>query len=189
MIKKFIPNIIEKTIYDVDFKKLYESGKRFILSDLDNTLIPYDLDYADEVLTNKIKEIQDLGFVIIIVSNNHKDRVENFSKALNLKCFHSALKPLKSGLRKALKYIKNNYYQEKKVKDIKEYVITLGDQLMTDIFASNNIKLDSILVHPIKRKSEKWYTKFNRKMERFIIKRMKKKVNDVYEEIKLKHEY
>ena len=189
MLKKFIPTIIEKSLYDIDFNALYNKGKRFILSDLDNTLIPYDLEFADDILKARIKEIEDLGFVLIIVSNNKKARVQKFSHDLGLKCFHSALKPLNSGLGKALKYIRKTYLKDKSIKEIKESVITIGDQLMTDILASNLIKLDSILVRPIKKKSEKWYTKLNRIYERFVIKRIKKKAYNVYEEILAKHEY
>ncbi len=47
MVKKFIPTLIEKSLYDIDFNALLKDGKRFILSDLDNTLIPYDLEYAN----------------------------------------------------------------------------------------------------------------------------------------------
>ena len=49
-IKKFIPNYIYETVYDIDFNKIYDSGKRFILFDLDNTLLPYDVPIADEKL-------------------------------------------------------------------------------------------------------------------------------------------
>lgn len=189
MIKKFIPSIIENTIYDIDFKAIYDSGKRFILCDLDNTLIPYDMSLADEVLKAKLADIQNIGLNIIIVSNNHKARVRSFSNDLGLVSFYSALKPLSSGLKKALKYIKNTYYKTEKIKDIKKYVITLGDQLMTDVFASSRLKLDSILVRPIKKKSEKWYTRFNRRMEKMVLKRMSKKYPKVYEEINEKHEY
>ena len=189
MVKKFIPTLIEKSLYDIDFNALLKDGKRFILSDLDNTLIPYDLEYANDSLKSKIKEIQDLGFILIIVSNNRKARVHKFSHDLGLKCFHSALKPLNSGLGKALKYIKRTYLKDKKIKEVKKCTITIGDQLMTDILASNLINLDSILVRPIKKKSEKWYTKLNRVYERFVIKRIKKKAYKVYEEIQAKHEY
>ena len=39
---KYIPNYVYKTIYDIDFDTLYASGKRIILSDLDNTIARYD---------------------------------------------------------------------------------------------------------------------------------------------------
>ena len=188
MVKNFIPKIIEKSIYDIDFDLLYQNGKKFILSDLDNTLIPYDMEKADEELQAFIKKLEDKGYTLIIVSNNNKKRVERFSKDLNLKCFHSALKPLNHGLGKALKHIKKTYLPDEKIEDIKKYVVTIGDQLMTDVLGSNLFELDSILVKPLKKKSEKWYTKLNRMHEKFVIKRIKKKYYNVYEEIITKHE-
>ena len=38
---KFIPTIYKETVFDVDYTKLYESGIRLILTDLDNTLVSY----------------------------------------------------------------------------------------------------------------------------------------------------
>lgn len=188
LLKKFIPNYIEKTIFDVDFKKIYESGKRYILSDLDNTLLPYDLEIATPDIKNWINDLQELGFTLIILSNNHKDRVEKFSNDLNLKYFNTCRKPLKRGFKKALKYIKIEYLNNES-NDIKDKVITLGDQLMTDIFGSSRMKLDSILVHPIKKKSEHWYTRLNRRMEKFVVSRIKKKYPMVFKELEEKHEY
>ena len=49
-------------------------------------------------------------------------------------------------------------------------------------------KIDVILVKPIKKKSEKWYTKINRKFEQRVIKVMKKKNPIMYKEIVEKHE-
>ena len=185
----FYPDIYQKNIYTINYNKILERGIRCLLFDLDNTLIPYDMSLADEVLKAKLADIQNIGLNIIIVSNNHKARVRSFSNDLGLVSFYSALKPLSSGLRKALKYIKKTYYKDEKIKDIKKCVITLGDQLMTDVFASSRLKLDSILVRPIKKKSEKWYTRFNRRMEKMVLKRMSKKYPKVYEEINEKHEY
>lgn len=189
MLKKFIPTIIKDSIYDIDYNKLYQDGKKYLLCDLDNTIIPYDVALADDRFRKLLKDIQNIGLKLIIVSNNHKKRVRKFSDDLNIKSFHDSLKPLKFGLRRALKYIRNNDYPNKKIKDIKKYVITIGDQLMTDVFASSRIKLDSILVHPLKKKTEKWYTRFNRRMERMIIKKISKKYPTIYEELKEKHEY
>ena len=73
--------------------------------------------------------------------------------------------------------------------ELKDKVITLGDQLMTDIFGSSRMKLDSILVHPIKKKSEHWYTRLNRRMEKFVVSRIKKKYPMVFKELEEKHEY
>ena len=189
LIDKFIPNIIEKTIYDINFSDIYASGKRYILTDLDNTIIPYDLDFPNEKIKKWFDELNNLGFKVLIVSNNHKERVSKFANSIGADYIYSAKKPLKFGLKKALKIIKNKYHNELKLDDIKKKTITLGDQLMTDVFGSNRIKIDSILVHPIKKKSEHWYTKVNRKLEQHVIKKIKKKYPNIYKEIKEKHEY
>ena len=89
-------------------------------------------------------------------------------------------KPLKCGLRKALKYLD--------VKN-KNEVISVGDQLMTDVLGSKRSNIDCILVKPLKKSNEKWYTKLNRKNEKHVLKRIKKFNEQIYREIEEKHEY
>lgn len=179
-IKKFIPNYIYETVYDIDFNKIYDSGKRFILFDLDNTLLPYDVPVADPKLKELLKGLQDKGFEIMIVSNNNKERVTLFCKDLSLKCITRAKKPLKGGFRKALRLLK--------IKN-KNEVISVGDQLMTDVLGSKRSKIDCVLVRPLKKSNEKWYTKLNRKNEKHVLKRIKKFNEQIYKEIEEKHEY
>ena len=59
----------------------------------------------------------------------------------------------------------------------------IGDQLMTDILGSNRMGLDGILVKAIKRKTEKWYTKLNRRRENNVMKKIKKLYLDKYNKI------
>lgn len=178
-VTKFIPKKCVESVYDIDFNKLYDEGKKYILCDVDNTLIPYDIFYADDKLRELLKNIQVIGFTIMFVSNNRNERIGNFSKDLGINYITSAKKPLKKGFKKALKLLS--------VKN-KNEVITIGDQLMTDVLGSNRMNLDCILVRPLKKSSEKWYTKFNRKMEKHALKRIKKYNPSIYKEIEEKHE-
>lgn len=178
-INKFIPLMCEKTIFDINYNKLYESGKRYILTDLDNTIIPYDISMPDEKIQKYFEELKKIGFTILIISNNKEARIKNFANAVNVDYVYSAKKPLKGGFKKAYKKIG---------KVNKSEIVAIGDQIITDVFGANRFKIDVILVKPIKKKSEKWYTKFNRKLENKVIKIMKKKNPDVYKEIMDKHE-
>ena len=54
---------------------------------------------------------------------------------------------------------------------------------MTDILGSNRVGLDGILVKAIKRKTEKWYTKLNRKREENVLRRIGKYNLKKYDEI------
>ena len=84
MIKKMIPTYYYDSIYDVDYKELYNKGYRLILTDLDNTLISYKEILPDQRLIDLKKEIEDIGIDFILVSNSRKTRVDNFAKAYNI---------------------------------------------------------------------------------------------------------
>lgn len=179
-ITKFIPYIIEETVYDIDFNKLYEQGKRFILFDLDNTLLPYDVPLAHEKLRNLLNSLRIMGFKIMIVSNNSSERVNKFCEDVNMICITRAKKPFKNGFKKAMKLL--GCFNKKQV-------VSVGDQVMTDVLGSNRTKIDCILVKPLKKSNEKWYTKLNRKMEKHVLKRIKKYDESIYKELEEKHEY
>lgn len=53
-----------------------------------------------------------------------------------------------------------------KNKFVKEEIIFIGDQILTDIACANSAELDSLLVKSLTRSSEKWYTKINRLREK-----------------------
>ena len=174
MLKKFIPDYYVSSIYDISYTNLYANGKRLILTDLDNTLISYKETKPTEALYKWKEEVEALGFEIIIVSNSRKNRVEYFANLLGLKYVKFAKKPLKLGLKKALKIASKKY-------NIDE-VVEFGDQLMTDVFGSRRLNLTTYLVKAIDSKTEKWVTRFNRKLENFILKRVRKKYPDLYDE-------
>jgi HAD superfamily phosphatase (TIGR01668 family) len=173
--EKFIPYDCYKTVYDIDYNKLYEKGTRIILMDIDNTLIPYDVVSPDERLIALIKSILSIGIKIVFISNNHKNRVEAFASRFNADYVHSAWKPLKKGYKRALKLTNHNHINE---------IIAIGDQVMTDVLGANKVGIKCILVKPLKIVNEKWYTKLNRKIENRIIEKLKKKHYEAYLKIK-----
>lgn len=173
--KHFIPSLYVNTIFDIDYNKLYEDGIRLILTDLDNTLISYKETDPLEAQYDWVKKMKEIGFEIIIVSNNsHKDRVSHFAKLLDIKYLNFALKPTKIGMKKALKMANKKYEPDE--------VIALGDQLMTDILVANRMKFHSILVKAVDRKSDILPTRINRKLERHVLKVLRKKNSESYKE-------
>lgn len=175
--KKFIPNEFHDTFFDIDFNNLYQKGYRVILTDLDNTLITYDEVIPPDKVTKKISDIKSLGFEVVIISNNHPQRIKKFLEGLDLKGVGNARKPLSIGIKKALKLTMNNYN--------KDQIVIIGDQLMTDIYGANRFNAYSILVNPIKRKTEKWYTKINRKIEVKMLEKIKNNDIEKYNELNL----
>ncbi len=174
MLKKFIPTYVAKSVFDLNFEELYKNNIRLILTDLDNTLISYN----DTLPTNELfelkKKIEDMGFEFILVSNSRKGRVDKFSKEFNIRCQKFSKKPLKFGIKKAIKMANKNYD--------KDQILLMGDQLMTDILGANRCKIKSCLIYPIDKSSEHKGTRFNRKFEQFFLNRLKKRYPKIYEE-------
>ena len=54
-------------------------------------------------------------------------------------------------------------------------VVVIGDQLLTDVLGGNRVGLHTILVVPVAQ-TDGLVTRFNRKIERRIMRNMKKKV-------------
>lgn len=163
--KNYVPLACYETVYDIDYQTLYQSGKRIILLDLDNTLLSYDKLHPNQSLHDLFDHLREIQFFIIVISNNRKKRVALFADAIGCPFVASAKKPLSFGYRRALKRFKID----------KDQVVCIGDQVLTDVLGAKRMGFDCILVHPLKRKSEKWFTKCNRRLEAFIKKRVLKK--------------
>lgn len=147
-------------MYDITPTFLKDNGKKAIILDLDNTLIPWNVSNATEEIKTWLRSIEEANIKVTIFSNNSEERVRIFSEPLNLPFIHRANKPLKSKFRRAQKLMG--------VK--KDEVVVIGDQLLTDIFGGNRAGFYTILVVPIVQ-SDAPITKFNRRMEQKILNR------------------
>lgn len=174
--EKFIPNEFHNSFFDIDFNALYTKGYRTILSDLDNTLISYDDHKPTDELLEKFKELEEIGFEFRLISNNVPDRIKVFCEGVDVVGFGNARKPLLFGIKKAFNSIDNGELDR---------TIIIGDQIMTDIWAANRFDAYSILVNPIKKKTEKWYTKINRKIEQKMLKKIQNRYPAKWDNLKL----
>lgn len=169
-LKNYIPFKSVKRVQDIDFEELAKQGKRVVLTDLDNTLVSYAYSLPTEEMDLFVKKLQDLKFQVVIISNSPPQRVNKFLEALKLPGVALARKPLKYGMQNAIQGI---HYST-------DEMIFLGDQLMTDVLVGNRMGIDTILVDPIESKSEKWYTRINRRIEKFVVKKVRKRHYEEY---------
>lgn len=172
--KKIIPTSFVLSIKDINYEELKEQGVKALFFDLDNTLIPYDIDIIPEETKAFLEELNE-SFKVLIISNSRVKRVSKAVSVLDdIPYVKFAKKPLKFGFKKALK----------KVNVKASEVAIIGDQLMTDVFGANRLKAKaSILVFPIKQKSDHIFTRFNRRIEKHFIKKVKKKMPEKYNEV------
>lgn len=171
---RYMPDMYKKSIEDIDFLCLYEMGKRLIFIDLDNTLVSYDDEVPSEKNLKLFKQLKELGFEVVIISNNTKKRVLKYSQNIDVGVVWSAMKPFKKGFKRGLKALDKKY-------DPSE-VVHIGDQLITDIRGANKMKFYTILVEPVLRKSDAFTTRFNRWLERRVRRNMEKHHPKLYQE-------
>ncbi|MBS4217075.1 YqeG family HAD IIIA-type phosphatase [Bacillus sp. FJAT-49711] len=164
LLKKFLPSEYVKSIYHIDAKELKLKGIKGIITDLDNTLVEWDRPNATPKLINWLDEMQRNDIKVTIVSNNNEQRVRIFSDPLRIPFIYKARKPLGRAFKKAIQMMGTT----------KDETVIIGDQLLTDVLGGNRAGFYTILVIPV-AKSDGFFTRFNRKIERGIMANFKRK--------------
>lgn len=165
MLKKFIPSYLVDHFSEIDIDKLVSLDKKLVLCDIDNTLVAHDDPISNEQVRDFIMKLKDNGIEILLISNNTESRVNTFNEDLKLDVYPMALKPSSKAYRQIFEKYSHLSHQQ---------MISVGDQVMTDVLGSNFNKIDVILTKPIVEK-DLIFTKLNRMIENLIVKRLKKK--------------
>lgn len=136
---KYLPDMINLSIFDIDYEKLYKENIRFLLFDLDNTITPPDKLLCDEKRIELFEKIKKIGLKPIIFSNSPKKRIKTYADILKIDYVYLACKPLPF---KFIETIKKYHFE-------KEQTAIIGDQLLTDIRGGNRVGITTILVKPL----------------------------------------
>lgn len=164
MLHKFTPRLRVKTVYEIPLAELWENGVRGIITDLDNTLVGAKEPLATPELIVWLELVKQMGFKVVIVSNNGELRVRNFAEPLQIPFIHRAKKPSNTAFQKALKWMELSA----------EQTVVVGDQMLTDVLGGNRMGLHTILVLPIALLDEGFFTKVNRRIEKVLLAMMQK---------------
>lgn len=163
MLDIFVPDRIIKSYQQLTLEDLKKDNIKLFLCDIDNTLAkPDEPDMSEDALIY-LKEIKDAGIEVVLISNNTEDRVKRFNHGLNLKIYPMALKPFP----KVYKKIKKDFSHIKT-----EEMLSLGDQVLTDVLGSNLAGIKVVLTKRVVEK-DLIFTKLNRLLENLIIKILK----------------
>ena len=159
----YIPNMYKENIFTIDYKKLKKQGIKYLIFDLDNTIALVDERKAPKK-TKELFKVLKKDFTVLIISNNTKKRVKEYSEQLEVDFISMAMKPFTKGLRQ----IRRRYKCQKR------QMCMIGDQLMTDILSGNRYNIFTVLVDPLGKKDLK-VTVLNRFLEKKVLKRLKRK--------------
>ena len=157
MMKIFYPKEEISSVYDINYKELYNNGIRALIYDIDNTLVKHGAK-ANENIVELFHILQKMGFKTVLISNNTKERVESFADEVGSDYIAKAGKPGRKAYISAME----------KMGSGKDDTVFVGDQLFTDIYGANRVGLYSILVKPIDKKEEIQIV-FKRKLEAIVL--------------------
>lgn len=156
------PDLLITHLDALNAELLEKHNLKAIIVDLDNTILPW----MGKVIPDRIKKWfrshKQAGIKFCIVSNNSSRRVSRLAEELGVPAIPRAVKPRRKAFRRALLVLGT----------APENTAVVGDQIFTDVLGGNRMGLFTILVSPLD-KYEFIGTRFMRKLERLILKRIK----------------
>ncbi|MDQ0514230.1 HAD superfamily phosphatase (TIGR01668 family) [Mycoplasmoides fastidiosum] len=134
----FRPNIFVSNLSQINVDSLVGNKIKLVVLDLDNTLAPFFGRKPTSYALKFINKLKSRDMIVVVASNNHKRRVVNFFRGIDMidDLIWIALKPFPYKIAKVLK----------KYNVLPEQTVIIGDQFITDIWAANWLGSKSILV-------------------------------------------
>lgn len=153
------PKVYVDSIYNIDLKKLKKvKNIKGIIVDLDNTLVAWGKKEVSQRVIDWVKEAKKIELKICIVSNARSKRAAEFAKIFDIPYHSKYFKPFSIAFNNGLKILDTK----------KSETAVIGDQIFTDIWGGNRLKLLTILVAPIAKK-DSIGTFLHRNFEKIII--------------------
>ncbi len=157
MLKKYFPYEYCRSVFDIDYEKLFGKGYKALIFDVDNTLVHHGED-ADKRIERLFEKLHGMGFKTLLLTDNDEERTLRFNKNINTAYICDADKPEPKQYLKALKMLNVR----------KSEAVVIGDQMFKDILGANNASLASIMVRYITTGNEKWLG-WHRYLEYFML--------------------
>lgn len=155
------PTVVLNSVNEIDIELLRKHRIKGLILDLDNTLTTHNNPKPADGVLEWIARMKEAEIKMMIVSNNHYERVKPFSEKLGLPFVSDGAKPFTVGFRKASREM------ELPLKD----VAIVGDQIFTDILGASLKSIKTIYVFPFEMESGVFF-KIKRSLERpFLPKR------------------
>ena len=132
------PDRYVRAVTVVNLDELWAQGKRALLLDRDNTIVPRDTSTVPADVAAWIDHAHGLGFKLCFVSNNWAKNVRPDAERLGTAMVTRAAKPLPFALWHALR----------KLGVSRKQAVLMGDQVFTDMLGGKLAGIDTVLVAP-----------------------------------------
>ena len=156
------PSLRLPTIYDLPLGWLRDRSVSAVITDLDNTLVPWRDYRMAEQLARWFESLHREGFRTVILTNARPSpTIQELSQQLGTKLVLGARKPVQRFFRTALE----------KVDAVPAEACVIGDQVFTDVLGGNLIGCHTVLVERIGNR-EFAGTRLMRVFERMVLRHL-----------------
>lgn len=152
------PDYVFDSVADIPLDFFEHEDIKALILDLDNTLTTHNNPEPDPKRYGWFTRLVNSDLKMIIVSNNHPERVKPFAEFLGLDFVPDGKKPLPKGYNEACRRL-----------DIpKKNIAAVGDQIFTDVMGCKAAGIRSIFVFPIEPETGFWF-RVKRKLEKPLL--------------------
>lgn len=155
------PDLYFEKVEDIDVSQMVKMGIKAILLDIDNTLTEHNNTEPCVGAVGFVKKAMENGMKVCIVSNNTQVRAEEFAGKMGVPFVYKAKKPLSIGYKRAMEILG--------VKKCE--VMTVGDQVFTDIAGGRMFGILTVMVKPISFTGETGFIRFKRLLEKPFVRK------------------
>lgn len=160
------PDLTIKNIEELSFDFLVRQGIEGVIVDLDNTILPWVGKEIPLSIRQWFAGLQRLGIRFCILSNGASRRVHRLAATLEVPAISKAIKPRRKAFTKALALLETTGSN----------TAVIGDQLFTDVWGGNRLRLYTVLVSPLNKK-EFIGTMLVRQVEKLVLKKARHRLD------------
>jgi hypothetical protein len=164
--KMLIPTRVVQSVKELDADELKAQGVKAIITDLDNTLVPWRHYEIAPGVIEWLAKLEVAGIKICIASNTiHTARLKQLADTMHIPFVERVQKPRRGGFVRAMQLMNSRPAD----------TAVFGDQLFTDVLAGNRLGLTTILIRPPLSKEEFISTQIVRYVENAVIRRLRQR--------------
>lgn len=145
----------------VDPRALWGRGKRALLLDRDNTVVPRDTGRVPPDVESWLAEARAVGFSLCLVTNNWASNVRPDAERVGALLVPRAAKPLPFAVLRACRLLGVR----------RDQAVLFGDQVFTDVLAGRLAGVETVLVKP-QAKADLAHTLLLRRLEARVLRGM-----------------
>ncbi|MGO8672356.1 MAG: YqeG family HAD IIIA-type phosphatase [Capsulimonadaceae bacterium] len=154
------PSLVVESVGDVDPKVLRACGITAIITDLDNTLVPWRRYEITPGVIEWLERLEVEGIKICIASNTlHMQRLKQLADTMAIPFVDRVRKPFVGGFIRSMEAMEST----------RATTAVFGDQLFTDVWCGNKLGLTTILLRPPLSREEFFWTQVVRYIENAVI--------------------